>query len=64
MFMPAISSIEARRVTIAPWLLSWRLPSASVVVHTISMAIGIDATSRTTTKVKASLMGSPPTKSR
>jgi hypothetical protein len=60
MFMPAISSMEARRVTIAPSCDSWREPSASVVVHTISMAMGMDATSSTTVKDSASLTGSLP----
>ncbi len=60
MFMPAISSIDARRVTMAPSWESVREPSASVVVHTISMAMGMDATSSTTVKESASLTFSLP----
>ncbi len=59
MFMPAMSSMAARRVTMAPCALSWRLPSASVVVHTISMAMGMEATSSTTVKESALLTFSP-----
>ena len=58
MFMPAISSMEARRVTIAPCFDRSREPSASVVVHTISMAIGMEATSRTTANDSALVKGS------
>ena len=47
MFMPAVSSIAARRDTMAPSLLSSLLPIASVVVVTISIAMGIEATSST-----------------
>ena len=50
MFMPAISSMEASRVTMAPCLDNFREPMASVVVVTISTAMGMDATSSTTTK--------------
>jgi len=60
MFMPAISSIDPRRVTMAPSADSCREPSASVAVHTISMAMGIEATSTTTTNVSASLKFSRP----
>jgi hypothetical protein len=55
MFMPAVSSIAARRDTMAPSLLSSLLPIASVVVVTISIAMGIEATSSTTAKLAASL---------
>ena len=58
MFMPAISSMEARRVTIAPCLDRSRDPRASVVVHTISIAMGMDATRSTTAKERALVNGS------
>ena len=57
MAMPAMSSIAARRVTMAPCLLNSLEPRARVVVVTISMAIGIEATIRTTTKDRASMNG-------
>lgn len=43
----------------APSLDRWREPSASVVVHTISMAMGMEATSSTTVKDSASRTCSP-----
>ena len=46
LFTPAApaGSLTCSRVTMAPCTDSWRDPSASVVVHTISMAMGMDAT--------------------
>ena len=58
MFIPAISSIAVSLDTIAPCFDSEREPSASVVVETISIAIGIDATSSTTTNESTSRSGS------
>merc|ERR1719329_1395723 len=55
--MPAISSIAAKRVTMAPYLVNSLEPRARVVVVTISMAIGIEATIKTTTKDRASMNG-------
>jgi hypothetical protein len=54
MSIPAISSIAHSLETIAPWLERKREPKASVVVVTISMATGIEATSSTTAKLSAS----------
>jgi len=54
MSIPAISSIDARRVTIAPCFDKERDPIASVVVVTISTARGIDATRTTTANESAS----------
>ncbi len=48
MDMPAISSIADRRATMAPWWERAFEPMARVVLVTISMASGIDATKRTT----------------
>ena len=58
MFMPAISSMAVRRVTMAPCSDSWREPSARVAVTTISMATGMEAMSSTTVNCSASLTGS------
>mmetsp|Transcript_29114 Transcript_29114/g.62736 ORF Transcript_29114/g.62736 Transcript_29114/m.62736 type:complete len:234 (-) Transcript_29114:618-1319(-) len=58
-FIPAMSSIAARRVTIAPCLESSLEPRASVVVHTISMATGMEATISTTVKEMVSVRPSP-----
>ena len=58
MFIPAISSIAVSLDTIAPCFDSEREPSASVVVETISMAMGMDATSSTTTNERTSRRGS------
>ena len=52
--MPAMSSMADRRVTMAPWCDNSLDPSASVVVVTISMASGMDATTSTTVKERAS----------
>jgi hypothetical protein len=46
--IPARSSMAAKRLTMAPWWLSWWEPKARVVVHTISMATGMEATRSTT----------------
>ena len=54
MAMPAMSSMAARRVTMAPSRDSSLEPSASVVVVTISIAMGIEATISTTVKDSAS----------
>ena len=61
MFMPASSSIAARRATIAFFATSCRLPIAIVVVVTTSIASGMEATSSTTTKPIALAPGSPRT---
>eukprot|EP00958_Prasinococcus_capsulatus_P012333 scaffold1231_cov369-Prasinococcus_capsulatus_cf.AAC.6 len=50
MDMPASSSTAARRETMAFCAASLRQPSAMVVVQTICIAIGIEATSSTTQK--------------
>ena len=52
--MPAMSSMAERRVTMAPWCDSSLDPNASVVVVTISMANGMEATTSTTVKDSAS----------
>jgi len=52
--IPAMSSMALSRVTIAPWWESSLEPRASVVVVTISMASGIEATMSTTVKESAS----------
>jgi hypothetical protein len=54
-----MSSIAANRETIAPSFASSRDPKAKVVVQTISMAIGIEATRRTTVNDKALRTSSP-----
>ena len=59
MLMPASSSMAASRDTMALRPDSSRLPSAIVVVVTTSMAIGIDATSSTTTYAMLCRNGSP-----
>jgi hypothetical protein len=55
MFTAAIISIADRRVTITFFADSSFEPSASVVVTTISMAMGIDTTSSTTVNSIAGL---------
>ncbi len=52
-----ILNIAERRETMAPNVnrAIWREPSARVVVQTISIGRGIDATIKTTVKLKASL---------
>ena len=55
MSMPAISSMAARRVTIAPLVNSCFAPIARVHVVTISMARGIEATSTHTAKERECL---------
>lgn len=57
--IPAISSMAVRRVTMAPRSDSSPDPRDKVVVVTISMAIGIEATMSTTVKLKASCSRSP-----
>ena len=57
MAMPAMSSMAARRVTMAPCLVNSLEPRARVVVVTISMAMGMAATISTTTKARASING-------
>lgn len=52
--LPAMSSIADNRVTIAPWCDSSFDPNARVVVVTISIANGIDATTITTVNDSAS----------
>ena len=52
--IPAISSIALNPVTIAPCCDNSVDPSANVVVVTISMAKGIEATISTTVKLRAS----------
>eukprot|EP00427_Karlodinium_veneficum_P050243 CAMPEP_0169366648 /NCGR_PEP_ID=MMETSP1017-20121227/33230_1 /TAXON_ID=342587 /ORGANISM="Karlodinium micrum, Strain CCMP2283" /LENGTH=52 /DNA_ID=CAMNT_0009464601 /DNA_START=84 /DNA_END=239 /DNA_ORIENTATION=+ len=52
MAMPAMSSIAARRVTMAPCFVNSLEPKAKVVVVTISIAMGMEATINTTTKDK------------
>ncbi len=52
--MPAMSSMADSRVTMAPCFDSSFEPSASVVVVTISMASGMEATMSTTVKESAS----------
>jgi len=53
--MPAISSIELRRITIAPFADKLLEPNANVVVVTISIASGMDATRTTTAKLSDAL---------
>ena len=53
MFMPATSSMEARRVTMAFSSASEREPRAMVEVETTGSAIGIEATSSTTQNTSA-----------
>eukprot|EP00597_Dinobryon_sp_UTEXLB2267_P019485 CAMPEP_0201108832 /NCGR_PEP_ID=MMETSP0812-20130820/63229_1 /ASSEMBLY_ACC=CAM_ASM_000668 /TAXON_ID=98059 /ORGANISM="Dinobryon sp., Strain UTEXLB2267" /LENGTH=59 /DNA_ID=CAMNT_0047370463 /DNA_START=339 /DNA_END=515 /DNA_ORIENTATION=+ len=54
MAMPAMSSIADSLVTMAPCLDSSFDPNASVVVVTISIASGMEATINTTVKESAS----------
>ena len=54
MFMPASSSIDDSRATMAPARDSVWLPMAIVVVVTTSIAMGMDTTSSTTVKEIAS----------
>ena len=54
-----MSSMAASRETMAPSRASSREPRASVVVQTISMAMGMEATRRTTVKERASRTPSP-----
>ena len=57
MSMPATSSIDERRVTIAWRSASLREPSAMVETETTGIAMGMDATSSTTANVSASSTG-------
>mmetsp|Transcript_24320 Transcript_24320/g.79342 ORF Transcript_24320/g.79342 Transcript_24320/m.79342 type:complete len:258 (-) Transcript_24320:512-1285(-) len=61
MVMPASSSMDERRATIAFSCASSWQPSASVVVHTTRMAIGMEAMRMMTQKLSTSRTGSPST---
>jgi len=59
MVMPASSSTEDRRATMAFSAASSWHPSASVVVHTTRSAMGMDATSSTTLNASTSQKSTP-----
>ena len=59
MVIPASSSTEERRATIAFSAASSWQPSARVVVHTTRSAMGIDATSSTTLNASTSQKSTP-----
>ena len=50
-----LTRVYLKRLTMAPNVAIWRDPRARVVVHTISIAKGIEATIRTTVKLSVSV---------